>query len=484
MAMLCLSFSASAYDFEVDGFYYEVDLEKMTATLVAGENKQSGEVVVPGTVLYKNREFTVKSIVGAFFGNTEITSVVLPNSIIYLGKNAFAECSSLVAITGLENVNELGVSCFAQCESLTSIELPSCLKEIGSEAFCGCSSLSDIFIPEGVTSIESAAFKNCSALSSINLPMTLTKLSQEMFMDCISLNKIELPVTISIIDEGAFKGCQSLNLLTIPSSVSEIRNNSFNGCINLSDIIISDGTETLSVGTNGLDSPLFENCPLNSVYIGRNLKYPLYNYELVSPFSGSMLQNVQIGQFVTKLGERLFEYCEAIKEIVVPRNITEIGYRAFTGCKSITKAVFEDGYTDLCFDNDRSSHTFERIYFMNDSPLTEIYIGRNISYIDSSSGLWFSVFSEQKDLEEILIGDFVSDISCLLNKEKTLSHFPNLKSIRFGVALSFVPDLSENTKLTNLSLTSTNPQNAIGFSAVQFMDLIPNIPIGSFQRMR
>ena len=44
MAMLCASVYSYAYGFEVNGVYYEGDVDNMTATVVAGENKQAGEI--------------------------------------------------------------------------------------------------------------------------------------------------------------------------------------------------------------------------------------------------------------------------------------------------------------------------------------------------------------------------------------------------------------------------------------------------------
>lgn len=204
MAMLCLSISVSAYDFEIDGFYYEVDLEKMTATVVAGENKHVGEISIPATVTYKGREFSVTSINGAFSENDELTKVSLPNSIVSLGTRAFEGCSSLQSISGLDNITELGVACFASFVSLTTIDLPEGLKKIGSQTFKGCEGLVSISIPNAVNSIGSEAFQ-----------------------DCLSLSYIQFPSTIASLSDGLFKGCSSLEVFEIPNSTTTIENNVF-----------------------------------------------------------------------------------------------------------------------------------------------------------------------------------------------------------------------------------------------------------------
>ena len=153
IAMLCASVSMLAYDFEVDGFYYDVNnLEEMTATVVAGENQQVGDIIIPEKVTYKGRDFDVTTIEGAFTGNTNLTGVVVPQSITSLGDSAFYGCTSMRSISGLDNVTDIRARCFMGCTALTSITFPSQLKTIGDEAFAECSSLSQIEIPQNVIS--------------------------------------------------------------------------------------------------------------------------------------------------------------------------------------------------------------------------------------------------------------------------------------------------------------------------------------------
>ena len=66
---ICFALTASntfAYDFEVDGIYYNVtsleNLEVEVTSCYAAEYK--GDVVIPKTVVYKNRELRVTSIGG------------------------------------------------------------------------------------------------------------------------------------------------------------------------------------------------------------------------------------------------------------------------------------------------------------------------------------------------------------------------------------------------------------------------------------
>ena len=93
-----LSFlSASAYDFEVDGIYYSVtDLTKLECEVVKGDSKYEGEVVIPSTVTFNSRTFTVVAIGSYVFQYCySLTSVTIPDSVTSIGEYAFSGCSSL-----------------------------------------------------------------------------------------------------------------------------------------------------------------------------------------------------------------------------------------------------------------------------------------------------------------------------------------------------------------------------------------------------
>ena len=74
----------------------------------------------------------------AFVGCVGITSVIIPNGVKTVGKNAFS-CLEFTSVTIPNSVTKIGDSAFLFCSRLTSISLPDSVTEIGKDAFAGCS---------------------------------------------------------------------------------------------------------------------------------------------------------------------------------------------------------------------------------------------------------------------------------------------------------------------------------------------------------
>ena len=154
------SISASAYDVEVDGIYY--DISETTATVTYGDNEYSGDIVIPESITYNGSKYSVTSIGElAFIYCSGLTSIAIPNSITSIGESAFEGCSILTSVTIPNSVTSIGVWTFSGCSSLTSITIPNSVTRIGSCAFDLCENIENVYCyAEEVPSTDGYAFYN------------------------------------------------------------------------------------------------------------------------------------------------------------------------------------------------------------------------------------------------------------------------------------------------------------------------------------
>ncbi len=135
---------------------------------VKRQGRPDGHLVIPSTVTYKGKIYTVTAIEERGFANcTNLTGVSLPNSVTEIEDEAFMDCTALVTINMPHTIKEIESRAFRGCTSIKTITLPNGIEEIGEEMFMGCTSLASVVIPASVKEIEERAFMGCTALSKI-----------------------------------------------------------------------------------------------------------------------------------------------------------------------------------------------------------------------------------------------------------------------------------------------------------------------------
>lgn len=168
----------SAYDFEADGIYYnitsmsnlEVEVTHQYGSKSFSSNESySGDVVIPSTVNYNNRTFTVTGIGQYAFGSYSsyrgcpISSISLPESITTIGDYAFQNCKELKSLASPKQLKEIGENAFSY-SSIGNIVLSDAFETLGYGAFYNCKELTSVVIGKNCKQIENIAFEGCSSL--------------------------------------------------------------------------------------------------------------------------------------------------------------------------------------------------------------------------------------------------------------------------------------------------------------------------------
>ena len=82
--------------------------------------------------------------VSAFSHCKAMTSVIIPNSVLFINTYAFANCSNLTSVIIGNSVNTIGTGSFMNCSSLTNLTIGNSVNTIGPGSFTNCYRLQTI----------------------------------------------------------------------------------------------------------------------------------------------------------------------------------------------------------------------------------------------------------------------------------------------------------------------------------------------------
>ena len=393
-----------------------VDVGDYAFDQTAWINNQPDGIVYIGKTLYKYKgyapantavaikEGTLCVACNAFYGQSGIASVTIPNCVTNIGNDAFSGCNSLkdVYIEDGESLLDMSSTSFSDspletlhlgrellsgtygiCSgkaTLKNVTFGKNVTSIGSNAFFGCTGLESVVIGKGVEIIANSAFSGCSALASVTMNDKLNIISNNAFAGCSALTSIDIPQEVNSIGEYAFSACTALENVNIASLVATIGNYAFYNCSALTSVKIP-----YNIGDGA-----FQRCTgLVSVVIGDNV-----SSIGESAFSGcTALESVTLGKRVTAIENGTFNNCSNLKKIRIPNSVTYIGTEAFYRCSSLDITTVGYGVETIC---DKA--------FYGCSALTSIEIPNNVTSVGASA------FYNCSAITEVLIGEGVASI--------------------------------------------------------------------------
>lgn len=139
----------------------------------------------------------------AIYGFNNAFSVVLPNSLLYIGEKAFGYCRKLTSVTFGNSIEVIDKDAFGNDIKLTEIILPNSIKEIGWGAFQKCTNVKKVSLGKSLKRIGGQAFEY-SNITEVVIPDSVTFIGQYAFYSCSNLKRVVIGSSVSKMYWGVF----------------------------------------------------------------------------------------------------------------------------------------------------------------------------------------------------------------------------------------------------------------------------------------
>ena len=263
-----------------------------------------------------------------FYNNTNLTSVVIPNTVESVEYEAFYWCTALTnivfeaAAVGEESLPlEIDTEAFALCENLQGVTFREGTLSVGPYAFNQCGNLAEVNLPtEGIVTIAESAFAGTAydAAKPFSMYMGYGNVVEGYHGTCPAvISASDWPDGAVEIGSDVFKGCATLTQVTFPAGLVSIGWQSFAYCPNLASVN-------------------FANCAATLEYISNNA------------FAGcTALESAILDGDNLCVGDNAFQGCTSLTTLVLGGGTAQVGGFAFANCGRLAAFVDNSNGADI-----------------------------------------------------------------------------------------------------------------------------------------
>ncbi len=304
------------------------------------------------TVPEKVDGVTVKSIGKNTFENSDITEIILPETVTEIQDYAFNGCSKLKTIYA-KNATNIGEYAFNDCIMLKNLFLLSEIESIGKYAFANSGSNQNLItgstfrlslkklndIPEGafsnssvseielgnISSIGTNAFAGCNQLVFVHID-DLFNMPRNCFKGCKSLTDVEIH-GLTYIPASAFYNCENLVVASFPDA-TDVSSYAFENCVSLVEVNLPLAEMIYSNS--------FKDCDkLSELHLPsmKEFESAAYKPDASAPQLPNNLESF-FAPSMTKTVPDMFRSSPNIKYIRL-NSATDIAENTFSGCHNI-----------------------------------------------------------------------------------------------------------------------------------------------------
>ena len=375
---------------------------------------------------------------------TQITSVVIPDTVTWIGDCCFNSQRKLSSITFPQKLDHIGYCAFNVTQWMDN--------QLNSSK-SGIIYLSDIVI-EGMNCDNNVILKNGTK-----------GITGKAFSNS-KLENIYIPSSTTDIDEKAFSGCEGLTIYCEAGSYAETFAKEYGFSY------VTDGSRP-SVSVEPDDLFKFDLDDDGTLTISGEGKIPKETFR-----GNSDIKKVIIEKGITTIGESVFLNCKNLTSVTISDSLTNIERSAFYGCSNLESVTIPDSvksigrlafYNTSWLENKRKEN---QLVIVNGIIIDGNNCSGDLVIPDSVKSIGDSAFEYNNDLKSVTIPDSVTSIG-----KNAFSSCKNLESINIPDSLTSIDDevfyLCSNLK----SVTIPDSVTSIGVNAFSCCESLESITI-------
>ena len=367
-------------------------------------------------------------------------------------------------INGVEGIdrwndNEIPEYIFSGSKNLKEVFLPKNLRTIGEEAFSNCKKLTTVHFPDKIDSIATRAFYKSGLSGEFNVPKQLRVVGKQAF-GSTKFNKVVIHsdvlaakdnIVYTLYGNSVFADCDELTEVIVKEGCTMLELG-FSHCTSLTKVSLPSSLEKIGYLSEYTHNYIFNKCEnLKTITLPKDLWFIGYD-----AFSYTALKSIDIPDKVQYICA--FHNCELLEKVILPSALIKIDHGGFEGCKmlyniTIPEKVSEignsafEGCTSLqsiSFEGNVSSIGKEA--FINCTSLNTVILPSGLESLGSSA------FSGCSSLSKVVMSDKLKEI-----ESTTFKDCVELQDVTFGKSIGTIGSSSffHCPKLTKLIIPVT-----------------------------
>lgn len=392
--------------FTYEGIRFQIKDSVEKTCSVYDNQEATGDVSIPETAVFDGVSYKVTEIESlAFAGCDDITSVMIPETITFIGPGAFKGCNIRELIFNAAQCLTCGnIYNHAFDGTIESIKFGRNVRHIPQNFLAGGNRIQNLTFPSNVHTIGENAFANNNMLKSVTIGAGITQVTPNNFTGVPKIFWLANTPPVGYQQNRGLANYTSNEMYYFGQDIKPIVYPFLSSMFEVDGVIYvptSPSERTCDV----IDCNYYatgDEVVIPAVVTNQGISLSVYNISDYAFYDNTYFSKLTLSELTNEIRNSAFYNCNKIESLTFPCGITAIEDYAFKNCTAVTEITFEDE-KDKAEAVVLGSNSKQGMFL--GCPVTRLYIGRKLNYqADYYHG--YSPFAYIKTLLDVEIADY------------------------------------------------------------------------------